>query len=257
MADADPNITSRALEGPYSIAREIAEQSASLPPIGPPTPPLGGDRLVLIRRSVLEALIEHEVEAAVAAIAVIDDADGDTDREEIGVEDSFECHTERYGYMGPGCPVADAHDDTWVEWSSMTGSAKRGPNFTAGPEDAEDDEGGGDDAQSEDEPGFDPSHRRWANKSSDGAGCKISDSDFGVDDVGEEIGEEEIEQMVGDVPCLPVFEIEPNPFDGKRKHLGMSNLLTPFVSNGGKVRSADTGNEHRLFGRTEGPGTVV
>ena len=79
----------------------------------------------------------------------------------------------------------------------------------------------------------------------------------GVDDVGEEIGEEEIEQMVGDVPCLPVFEIEPNPFDGKRKHLGMSNLLTPFVSNGGKVRSADTGNEHRLFGRTEGPGTVV
>lgn len=65
-------------------------------------------------------------------------------------------------------------DQAWIEWTGMRGAAKRGPNFHAGEEDAEDAEGGGYDSQSEDEPGFDKASRAAVNSYGDGAGCSIN-----------------------------------------------------------------------------------
>lgn len=169
------------------------------------------------------------------AIGLLDMADGDPDLETTAAEDELgECHA----YGGPGCEIDDPDSAAWVEWHTMRGAAKQGPNTTIGAEDAEDDEGGGDDAQSEDEPGFDPANRRWANRLAEGAGCGLSDDDAG--DEREPGDDDEGEQMSQDVPCLPVFAIEPNAFDGNRELLGMSNLQPSFRSNGTHIKSAES-----------------
>lgn len=47
------------------------------------------------------------------AIERLDEIDGDADLEDAtGEEDAFEGHNERFGYDGPGCPVADAREDS-------------------------------------------------------------------------------------------------------------------------------------------------
>ena len=70
-------------------------------------------------------------------------------------------------------PNGDELDAAWVEWVAMRGAAKRGANFHAGAEDAEEDDGGGDDC-TEDVPGFDLTSRRIANLYGSGAGCSIA-----------------------------------------------------------------------------------
>lgn len=47
------------------------------------------------------------------AIERLDQIDGDPDLEDAtGEEDAFEGHNERFGYDGPGCPVADVREDS-------------------------------------------------------------------------------------------------------------------------------------------------
>jgi hypothetical protein len=67
----------------------------------------------------------------------------------------------------PGSPDDEEPDDdakgdpAWVEWHTMRGAEKRGPNIISWNEDAEDDDGGGD--CTDDEPGFDKGSRLQAN----------------------------------------------------------------------------------------------
>ena len=70
----------------------------------------------------------------------------------------------------------DEGDAAWLEWTSMRRAAKRGSNYSAGPEDAEEDDGGGD-VLTDDEPAFDRNSRAVANLYAGGSGCILSDSD--------------------------------------------------------------------------------
>lgn len=120
---------------------------------------------------------------AEVAIGLMDFADGDPDAEEIGDEEDqsyLEASGPR-GHVADGraSPIEDDEDcggggdQAWVEWASMRGSAKRGPNFTRGQEDDEDDDGGGD--CTDDEPGFNRRSRTIANVcDGSGAGCAIN-----------------------------------------------------------------------------------
>jgi hypothetical protein len=54
----------------------------------------------------------------------------------------------------------------------------------------------------------------------------------------------EREQMIDDVPMLPVVSYEYDLFSDQRASLGFSNLMASFVSNGYNIRSADTGAIH-------------
>lgn len=99
---------------------------------------------------------------------------------------------------------------TWIEVLDQERIAGRSTATIADDDDAEDDDFGEDD---------------------DPAGGS-------ADDVGEVDEDLEREQMAGDVPCLPVFALEPSPFDGKRALLGYSgNNVGAFVS-GNPVQAA-------------------
>jgi hypothetical protein len=69
------------------------------------------ERLVLQR---VKALAIRCIGAAVEVLVdTLDLLDGDTDAEDAtGAEDAFEDHNERFGYDGPGCPVADPSNDS-------------------------------------------------------------------------------------------------------------------------------------------------
>ena len=146
-------------------------------------------------------------------------------------------------------------DTAWIEWDKMRGAQKSGPNHLAGQEDDEDVEGGGDDAQSEDEPGFSSAQRRWANLARNGAGCKISDDDHA--DEAEPASDDEREQLPDDVPMLPVVTLDHNLFTDQRQPLGLSNLQTSFRSNANPVRSADSGAVHQSSGWGRDPDIPV
>lgn len=51
-----------------------------------------------------------------------------------------------------------------------------------------------------------------------------------TDEPHDQEADDEREQMLNDVPCLPVFAIEPDPETGKRQFLGVSNLSPNFVA---------------------------
>ncbi|MED5545790.1 MAG: hypothetical protein VYD90_11115 [Pseudomonadota bacterium] len=72
-------------------------------------------------------------------LETLDLLDGDPDAEEIDLEDSFLLSEAAVqASEGPGCAVGDAGEPAWIEWTSMRGSQKAGPNLTAGHEDDED-----------------------------------------------------------------------------------------------------------------------
>ena len=83
-----------------------------------------------------------------------------------------------------------------------------------------------------------------------GAGCTISDPDFGVDDqpCDEPYQDLENEQMGQDVPMLHVLSVEHNVFTDKRVPLGIGNLQSSFRTNGGEVVSAESGGSVQLQG---------
>ena len=137
----------------------------------PATPPMPAVARILAR-------FEREQLAGFIAVALdlIDTLDGDPDLENAtDLEDDFALSPQARGYAdGPGCPVADAAENAWVEWDRMRGAQKSGHNLTFGDEDAEEDDGDGD--CTDDEPAFDKRSRAIANMLwGGGPGCSIAD----------------------------------------------------------------------------------
>jgi hypothetical protein len=131
-----------------------------------------------------------------------------------------------------GDPDIESNGDEFDQ-SFPWASGPRGHVISGGASGFEDDEtddedSGGDEA----EPDF------VTRVTGNGAGCLISDNEHGAEELGEPDADAEREQMADDVPVLPVFAIEPNPFNGKRQLLGYSNLQPTFVSNGSPVEAA-------------------
>ena len=192
------------------------------------------------------------------AIDLLDAMDGDPDLEGECSEDEVSRCTDIGRPVdgdGPGCDIGDADENAWLEWTTMRGGQKAGPNLTAGGEDDEDDGDVGDHSASEDDcPGIGRKALRG-----DGPGCPISDPDLAVDDgpVDGEVDSER-EQMIDDVPMLPVFSSAHNIFTDRRLSLGLSNLQTSYRTNDGEVQSADSGQVYRSTWRTDGqPGHPV
>ena len=82
------------------------------------------------------------------AIDLLDALDGDPDREGECSEDEVSRCTDSGQPVpcnGPGCDIADTGENAWIEWHTMRGSQKRGPNITQAHEDAEDDDPADDD----------------------------------------------------------------------------------------------------------------
>lgn len=77
------------------------------------------------------------------AIDLLDVLDGDPDREGECSEDEVSRCTDIGRSVPsdePGCDIADAGENAWIEWHTMRGSQKRGPNITQANEDDEDDD---------------------------------------------------------------------------------------------------------------------
>lgn len=110
------------------------------------------------------------------AIDLLDVLDGDPDRE----GECSEVDVSRCTDLGcpmpsdePGCDIADAGENAWIEWHTMRGSQKRGPGSTghdahgnALHEDAEDDDPAGQ---------YDEDCWTGPALPNRGAGCPISD----------------------------------------------------------------------------------
>ena len=177
------------------------------------------------------------------AIDLTDAMAGDPDLENAtDLEDDHALSPQAIGYAtGPGCDVADSGENAWVEWTALhPGTRKAGYNITAGEED--------DEAYGDEEDGNFAEDEECAEfaKVRHGPGCLIADPDQAADDIpcdGET--DSEREQMLGDVPMLPVFTLDTNIFTDERKSLGLSNLQSSFRTNSGKVRSADSGKAFR------------
>ncbi|MEW6628692.1 MAG: hypothetical protein AB1431_18090 [Pseudomonadota bacterium] len=115
-------------------------------------PPMPAVQRILLRyarhdRETLEAFLS-------VAIELLDTLDGDADAESGNdLEDDFTLSPIAVAYTdhGPGCPVSDQDAGAWIEWNTMRGSQKRGPNILAGREDDEDDDAAEDDDPGEDE----------------------------------------------------------------------------------------------------------
>lgn len=147
-------------------------------------------------------------------------------------------------------PAGDEQDGAWIEWSTMRGSEKRGPNITQMHEDSEDD----DPAGIHDEDGI---NTCFDVLSRNGPGCSIADPGGCEHDGREEGSDEDREQMHDDVPMLPVVSAEYNIFSDERSLLGISNLQSSFV--GQDIRSADSGALHtgRSLYSKSAPGVPV
>lgn len=93
------------------------------------------------------------------------------------------------GDPGDHEPTGDEEGGAYVEWTTMRGSQKRGPNLLAGHEDAEEDDAPEEDDESgqKDEDGVNTAYDdiRYTPGSS-GAGCPISDPDCGIDDTAQD-----------------------------------------------------------------------
>lgn len=186
------------------------------------------------------------------AIGLLDLAEPDPDIEDAtDLEDDFALSPQAIGYAsGIGCEVADTPENAWIEWDRMRGAQKTGHNQTAGQEDDED--GDSDRGLDEGEPDF-------ARYRGIGAGCEISDPDFcsagddrvfsgatsacnhATDDAPGDPEDGEREQLLHDVPMLPVVTLNHNVFTDQRLPLGWSNLQSSFRCGADGVRSADSG----------------
>lgn len=108
-------------------------------------PPMPAVQRILLRyahhdRETLEAFLS-------VAIDLLDLVDGDIDREATDLEDDFALSpiATDYAEHGPGCAISDQDAGAWIEWHTMRGSQKRGPNILVGQEDDEDDDPAGGD----------------------------------------------------------------------------------------------------------------
>lgn len=116
------------------------------------------------------------------AIDLADAMDGDADLEGECSEDEVSRCTDTGQPVrgdGPGCDIADAGENAWIEWTTMRGSQKRGPNIAQMHEDAEDDNPAEDDDPSGqcDEDGINTGSLSFAmhGQHHEGPGCPIAD----------------------------------------------------------------------------------
>lgn len=214
----------------------------------------------------LQAFIVPDTREAIGAaldalIARLDEVDGDPDIEDgHNLEDDFrlgDACGRAFQHYGVGCPISDpdsgceddrgygCSDHSYAEWHTLNANTRRAGRIDGkllasalADEDAEEDDPSG----QCDEDGVNTAEHllAWS-----GAGCPIGDPDY-EHDGREEEHEAEREQMLDDVPALNVVTLEPNLFTGKRLGLGVSNLMSSFVSSSHGVRSADTGRLHRF-----------
>jgi hypothetical protein len=207
-------------------------------PAGPPMP-----AVTRILSNYSRDQVESFVEIAVAMLDTLDgdpDFEGQCDEDEISRCDDMGRPVRG---NGPGCDIGDPGDKAYLEWHTMRGSQKGGPNIAKQHEDDEEDNE--DRSLDESEPCF-VSLRDLES----GAGCPIADPG-GCEHDGREPGEdEEREQMAGDVPMLRTYSLEHNVFTDERVSLGISNLMSSFVVGGDGVRSADSGAVHKGRGVT-------
>ena len=179
----------------------------TLPGSVPPMPAVARI-LALHNRGKLAAFVT-------VAIDLLDVLDGDPDFEGECSEDEVSRCTDLGRTVPtdePGCNIADTGESSWIEWSTMRGSQKRGPNIVTGQEDDEDNGDLGDHSASEDDrPGIGSKALRG-----DGPGCVIGDPG-GCEHDGKEPGHDaETEQMIDDVPAPHVFTLDHNLFNDAR-----------------------------------------
>jgi len=154
-------------------------------------------------------------------IAVLDERDGDPDIELSGDEQDVGW-PERPGMGNPpftapvdseDCePGGDEKDIAWTEWQTRRRRKLTGGGFEQASlhEDDEEDDPSGQCDEDGINTAFDAipyTVGAW------GPGCPISDPDAEHDG-------SEREQMAHDVPCIPVFTLKPNIFNGQRQLLG-------------------------------------
>ncbi|MBV2147430.1 hypothetical protein KRZ98_03905 [Sphingobium sp. AS12] len=147
----------------------------------------------LIAARLLNKHSVGEIGAAIEIlIDVLDLIGGDPDAENGNdLEDDFTLSpmAVAYGSDGAGCAISDQDAGAWIEWHTMRGSQKRGPNILAGREDDEDDDPAEQDDESgqcdEDEVNTSLDRVRYTTGAG-GAGCPISDAGGGnVEDEGQ------------------------------------------------------------------------
>lgn len=100
-------------------------------------------------------------------------------------------------------PIGDEADGAWIEWNTMRGSQKRGPNIL--PTYNEDDEDDDPREANGDETDGDFAEDEFAARfriSPGGPGCVISDPDEGVDDKGEMDDEREPDEVDSPQPII-------------------------------------------------------
>lgn len=152
------------------------------------------------------------------ALGLLDLADGDADLEENGDDEL----------------AGDEQDAGWTEHHTR-GRHKLASGMSEPFADHEDDEDDDPDTGVEDGPqGFDP------------------EEDMGIEDQPcDEMDQDlEREQMLHDVPMLPVVTLDHNIFTDQRQPLGIGNLQSSFRCGRDGVRSADSGAMHVSSGES-------
>jgi hypothetical protein len=232
MADCDPTLPKSTVEGPTSAVLQRERLLHTFPPpIVPPADSGELSHLIQLRRSVLADLIED-------ALVELDTMEGDPDLENATNLEDEGIVPGSYDTGGAGCQVSDPDGPSSAEWLTLgrfKGTELKG---SLPHEDVEEDDG---DTSVEDDPrGFDPEEDRCG-AGDDGvfSGATVLGYYGTKYDGPGDADDAEREQLPHDVPCLPVFALEPNPFDGKREYLGMSNLQLSFRGNGERMVSAD------------------
>lgn len=176
-----------------------------------PASPMPAVATILSRydRNKLASFIE-------VAISLLDTLDGDPEAEEHPLEDAFVSHDPYFAYTD-----SDGSDTAWAEWHTR-GRHKlvRGEHEAA--DQCEDDEDDDPDTSAEDAPeGFDPEQDRCSAGDDGVFSGAVSLHDVMKPDYGPgDSVDEERQQMADDVPCIPVFTLEPNIFNGQRQLLG-------------------------------------
>jgi hypothetical protein len=127
----------------------------------------------------------HTIEVLIALLDIWDGDPDDQQTNDAEDDSAFTGIAKAYADSGPGCIASDSGDQAYVEWHTMRGNQKGGPNILAGHEDDEDDDPGEDDDPSgqSDEDGVNTGGApRFGRGGPSGAGCPIADPDSAVDD---------------------------------------------------------------------------
>lgn len=166
-------------------------------------------------------------------------------------------------FVGPEGRLAIRHARhvAWTVLAEVVEQLVETLDIAAGDPDLEpngDDEPTGDELDASWAEGANDIRKRWSSSEDDeesdepedddpdscAAGDDRGTADGGVDDGlpgspddSEDGHDDEREQMQDDVPCVPVYAMEPSLFSGKREFLGLNNLQPSFRSNGRAIQT--------------------